>query len=322
MKKIIIKAIIFLTILFLILSALSQIVVPKNNTKTAGIRKTKIRQIGVLAEPENTLDVILAGDSEAYTSFIPLEAWHEYGYTSYVCGAPGQKLPSVLMIVYKALQKQQPKIVMLEANTIYRRVPLTTPLVQVTNEILPIIEYHNRWKSLRPEDFYQKVEYTKQEKNKGLYLSQEIKSTKNKKYMKKTKKITKIPKANEIYVKLLKKYCDSRGIEFILYSTPAIANWTKAKHNGIEKLSREMGVEYIDMNLYVDEIKINWKKDSRDEGDHLNYTGSLKTTKFLANYLNEKKLPDHRNDVTYSKSWNKYYKKYIKNINETNKKGE
>ena len=49
----------------------------------------------------------------------------------------------------------------------------------------------------------------------------------------------------------------------------------------------------------------------------MNYTGSLKTTKYLAKYLKDNKnLPDHRNDDTY-KSWNKYYKKYIKEINES-----
>ena len=85
MKKIIIKVICFWLILLLILMVLSKIFIPKNNTKEAGIPKNKVREYGVLAEPENTLDIIMFGDSEAYTSFIPLEAWHEYGYTSYVC---------------------------------------------------------------------------------------------------------------------------------------------------------------------------------------------------------------------------------------------
>ena len=46
----------------------------------------------------------------------------------------------------------------------------------------------------------------------------------------------------------------------------------------------------------------------------MNYTGSLKNTKYLAKYLKENRdLPDHRNDKAY-KSWNKYYKKYVKKV--------
>ena len=318
MKNIIIKAIAFLSILLLILIILSKIVVPKNNTKEAGILKSRTRQFGVLAEPENTIDVILTGDSEAYTSFIPLEAWHEYGYTSYVCGSPGQKLPSVMSILYDALQKQNPKIVMIETNTIYKRVSLTLPLEQIVAKVLPVFEYHNRWKTLTPNDFFGEVKYTNVQRDKGFYRSHTIKAGKNKEYMQDTSENKKIPKSNQLYLKTVKKYCDSKGIELIFYSSPSTVNWNRAKHNGIEQLAREMNVDYIDMNLYRDEIKIDWKKDTRDKGDHLNYTGSLKATMFLAKYLNEKNLPDHRNDPNY-KSWDKYYTKYLKKIAESNK---
>ena len=94
-------------------------------------------------------------------------------------------------------------------------------------------------------------------------------------------------------------------------------NWSMEKHNGVENLAKELGVEYLDMNLLNNEINIDWKKDSRDKGDHLNYTGSLKTTKFLGEYLNKKGLPDHRADEKYE-SWNKYYNKYIKEIKDKN----
>lgn len=315
MKKIILKCIIFILILIVILALLSKIVVPKNNTKEAGVSTFKTRQLGILAEPENTIDIIMAGDSEAYTSFIPLEAWHEYGYTTYVCGSPGQRLPTVMSLLQQALEKQNPKILMLEANTIYKRNSLAIPIAEIAYRVFPIVQYHDRWKTLTPEDFYKDVEYTNIQRDKGFYYSTKIDAHKNKEYMKETDKASKVQKTNQLYVKLIKKYCDARGIEFILYSTPASANWTTKKHNGIQKLADSLGVEYIDMNLNVKEIGIDWKKDSRDKGDHLNYTGSLKTTKYLAKLLKENKdLPDHRSDPNY-KDWDKYYKKFIKKVN-------
>lgn len=317
MKKIIFKAIIFISILLIILAILTKIFIPKNNTRRSGIHKSKVLQTGVLAEPENTLDVILVGNSEAYTSFIPLEAWHKYGYTSYVCGTPGQKLPSICSIIYDVLKKQNPKIVMLEADTIYKRVPLVTPVEQIASKVFPIFEYHDRWKKLRIEDFHKKSEYKKIQASKGFYFSNEIQSRKNEEYMNESEETQRIPKSNKIYVKTIKKYCESKGIEFIIYSTPSIMNWSMEKHNGVENLAKELGVEYLDMNLLNNEINIDWKKDSRDKGDHLNYTGSLKTTKFLGEYLNKKGLPDHRADEKYE-SWNKYYNKYIKEIKDKN----
>ena len=131
--------------------------------------------------------------------------------------------------------------------------------------------------------------------------------------MKETEETKKIPKSNKLYVKIIKEYCDLNGIQFILYSSPSPVNWDMEKHNGIEKLAKELDVEYIDLNLMQDQIQIDWTKDTRDKGDHLNYTGSLKVTKFLAEYLNEKNLPDHRNEESY-KSWDELYQQYKEKV--------
>ena len=62
MKKIIAKSIIFLSILLIVLILLSKVFQPKNNTLEAGA-EDKLAD-GVLAEPENTLDLIVIGESE------------------------------------------------------------------------------------------------------------------------------------------------------------------------------------------------------------------------------------------------------------------
>lgn len=313
MKKIIAKSILFLLILFLILLILSRIFIPKNNTLEAGIFSRKFRQAGILAEPKNTIDVIITGDSESYTSYVPLEAWKEHGYTSYVCGASGQKLPEIMSFMQQALEKQQPKIILLETNTIHRKASLKTPVAEIAKRILPIIEYHDRWKSLNANDYFGKIEYTSLHEFKGFYYKTKIKSAKNKEYMKETNSIKEVNDLNKLYIKTMKEYCDSRGIKLILYSCPSSFNWNMKKHNGIEKLAQELDLEYIDLNLKQDEIKIDWTKDTRDKGDHLNYTGALKVTKYLGKYLSEKNLPDHREDESY-KSWDEAYNNYIEKV--------
>ena len=57
------------------------------------------------------------------------------------------------------------------------------------------------------------------------------------------------------------------------------------------------------MNLM--DIGIDWLTDTRDKGNHLNYSGAKKTTAVLGKYLEENyTLPDRREDETVSPAWN------------------
>ena len=123
---------------------------------------------------------------------------------------------------------------------------------------------------------------------------------------------------NKKHLKEIKAYCDKNNSKLILYNSPAPANWNYDKHNGIEKLAKSLEIEYIDLNLKVDELKINWKKDSQEtRGEHLNYTGAIKVTNYIGNYLkNNHELPDHRQDENY-KSWNEAYANFQKEIEDS-----
>lgn len=319
MKRIM-KCCIFLLILMPVLIVLSQIMVPKNNTEQAGMERKRVLANGIFVEPENTIDVLVAGDSESYSSFIPLELWNKYGFTSYVCGSPAQPITLTYSFIKDALENQSPKIVILEADNFYRRKGLEGAIKETSNRALPVFQYHDRWKSLNKEDFYEKVNYTEKQQNKGYYYSdktKEIKKKNRKKYMEESKKIKNISKMNLIYIKKIKQLCDSKNIKLMFYNAPTPANWNYEKHNGVERLAKDLKVDYIDLNVLYKDIKIDWKKDSQDKkGEHLNYVGALKVTNYLGEYLNSKyELPDHRLDNMYN-SWNEDYKNFKNLVNE------
>ena len=110
MKQKIIKCTSFILILLIILIILSYITIPKNNLKEFGMEDVAAN--GILGEKDNSIDVYVVGDSESFTSIVPMKLWEDYGFTSYISGTPGQSVPDSCMFVYKAMKTQKPKIVM------------------------------------------------------------------------------------------------------------------------------------------------------------------------------------------------------------------
>ena len=78
------------------------------------------------------------------------------------------------------------------------------------------------------------------------------------------------------------------------------------KHNTIKQYAEEKSLKFLDLNLVISEIGIDWNRDSLDNGDHLNIAGGHKVTTYVGNYLSEKfDIPDHRDEEDFS-SWNDY----------------
>lgn len=319
-----IKCIVFLGILLVILCLLSKVFIPKNNTLEAGIGKRKQPASGILTEPENTIDVLVLGDSESYNSYIPLELWNQYGFTSYVCGTPAQRISNSYEYLKSVFNTQKPKIVILEANNLYTKNGVVRRIKEYIDKKIPVFEYHDRWKSLSKEDFYKSSEYTEIVNDKGYRYSNKVrivKKSKRENFMQLNENAKNIPGDNKKILKEIKDYCDKNNAKLILYNSPAPANWNYNKHNDVEKLANSLGIEYIDLNIKVDELKINWKKDSQEKkGEHLNYTGAMKVTNYIGNYLKSNNdLPDHRQDENY-KSWDEAYVNFQKEIEDSKDK--
>lgn len=312
MKKIIIKTALFLIILLAILVVLSFITMPKNNDAESGILNLKAN--GILGEKENTIDMLVVGDSESFASIIPMQIWDEHGYTSYVCGTPAQTLSESYSFVHNVMKKQKLKLVVLEANNLFRPTSIDDGIEKVFNHILPVTEYHSRWKHLKKEDFYKKPEYVWTHDLKGYDYSNVISEADATNYMTYSDKKTSIDKENILYIKLLKNLCKKNNSKLLILSTPSTINWSYEDHNATENLAKRENIEFLDLNLLADELKINWATDTRDKGDHLNHSGAKKATKYLGEYLNKKNiLENHKNDERYIK-WHEDFEKYKKTV--------
>lgn len=307
----IIRPIVFGLIVFVCFVILSFIFNPKNNSKEAGMYWGTA--YGFLGENKNTIDIMFLGDSEAYNSFIPMQIYNEYGYTSYVASNPAQRVYESYILLREVLKKQDLKIVVLEANSIYRNSTPLHSLRGIGKRILPFIIFHNRWKSLSANDFFGKVEYTWTDVNKGYRFRTEIDKSTDLNYMKPDKTTKKIQFDNKFWVEKIKELCDENDIKFVLVKTPSTANWNSPKHNGIERLAKSYDIEFIDLN---DDnlVSMDWSHDTYDKGDHINYYGAKKVTAYMADYFhNLNILEDHRNQEGF-KSYDDALKPYLNKI--------
>ena len=269
-----------------------------------------VKPYGLLAEPDNTMDAIIYGDSEAFSAFSPVQMWEEHGFTCYVCSSASQYISLTESFVRQTLEHQQPQVVFLETNAIYRKMNSDDPGLNQIEKTLPVFKYHNLWKNIDPAGINENEnDYCWQDDLKGFKYIDIINKSSHPDYMKKTKQYKKVPGSNLQHVQNIYDICRQKGVELVLVSAPSTVNWNYAKHNMMVKLSKQLGVKYIDLNLEKS-IGLDWNHDTCDRGDHVNYYGATKVTKFFGNYAAETfSLPDHRGDPAY-KDWAQLKVKY------------
>lgn len=267
----------------------------------------------VSAEKKNTIDVLVAGDSESYTSVSPMDLWDRAGIAAYDCGQPGQRIQETYYILKTAFRTQSPKLVLFETNTMFRdpgflknvQLSLTEPLAYH----FPVIKYHNAWKALFDGPGGPKKSY------KGFEIRDKVVSYEgDEEYMKETKDKAQIPEVVRIYMEKIKRLCEKNGADLLLVSAPSPKNYNYKKHNSLEEYARENDLPYVDLNMKFRDIGIDWKQDSYDRGDHLNISGARKVTAYMGQYLSDNyDLPDRRNDDGW-REWDDLAREYLEEL--------
>lgn len=291
--------------LVLALRILSSLLMPALDDPTAYEKRDNIAASnGILSERSNSIDVLFVGDSEAYSSFSPLQMWSEHGFTSYVCATAGQLMPYSYSILHRVTASQQPRVVVIETNMVYRPTSIEFALCRVFQDLFPVFEFHNRWKILFKPSSEGKQSTVAPSATKGFLTTAASKPAKVTGYMAASDQVAKIPIRNEQYLRLMIDHCRRIGAVPLLVSTPSTVNWNTARHNGIASFAEEAKVAYVDLNVAPTKVPIDWDTDTHDAGDHLNLSGAKKVSEYLGAYLSKTyDLVDRRGDASY-KAWN------------------
>lgn len=254
-----------------------------------------LKERNIDAEQENSIDVAFIGDSIGWAGFSPLNLYANFGYTSYNCCTSGQLPQEGYLILEHMLQRQRPRLVVIEENIFYSHM---IDAKYAVNYLWPIFQYHYAYKF---RDSSPLPNYAK-----GYTGTDNIVPyTGSLDYMRTSKKRKWLGIANTYYLEKIVNLCESEGIQMIILGLPNVT-WNSEKNNGVQAFCQKYQLTYIDYNTgnAAKDLGIDWQADTRDGGEHLNNNGSLKVVRLIGKMLKQKySLPDHRDDSHYS-DWN------------------
>lgn len=260
----------------------SSIVTPKKYNELGG--KNFYRAKGFLAEDDYSLDCIVFGNSDAYSGFSPEVFDEKTSMYSYVSAKPGQEMGEIDVLLEKALKKQKPKLVILEMDVLSAKSTLIKSRAEFFTRLFV---YHGRWKQLTKEDFKTlPPKCLGKDENRGYVLNRKEKPVENRDYMINSEYTSKISLRTKINLKLFVDECKEHGVQVLFVKLPSTDRWNTARSNAIKAYSEELGVTFIDMNL-LEDYQIDFDRDFRDGGNHMNINGAEKASEYLGRYVTE-----------------------------------
>ena len=287
----------------------SRIFLPKNNDPAWGMIDAPAH--GAMGEPLDSIDVLFIGDSEVSAGFSPLDMFAAEGIVAHDCSSILQSPVYCLSILSRVLEYQSPKIVVIETNTTFNDFTFSDALMREITDLFPFIEFHSRWKSLRPEDFTNEFYPTWTDDLKGYWMTDKVVPVEEKDYKKAALLPAHIDFINTYYLEQLIKMIREDGAVPVFVSSPSVLNWNEARHDSLQKFADDHNIEYIDMNTPPYKIDIDWNTETMDHGDHLNNFGAVRASTHIASILKQKyNLPDRRDDPLYA-SYHEKYNAYV-----------
>lgn len=276
----------FIIVLLVSLKVLSYAMDPIRLNMPGAVADKDMYVASALTEKENSIDVIMAGDSEAMIFMSSKILWDEAGINSYGCSQPAQRICETYLFLEDILEKQKPEVVVFETNVLTHDTTFKLESLMTTNALiddqLPILRYHSQWRmmwGLNPEREYTAFRGFDPRTDLAPYSGEE--------YMFPTEEKVQFNQITQIYIDKIVALCKEKDVKLLFVSSPSAISMNYQKHNAIQAYADEHDIPYLDFNLMRDEIGLDWSTDTMDGGDHINYNGTVKITNYMMKYLKE-----------------------------------
>lgn len=321
MLKSLTRIVCFMLILFVILGGTNRIFKVKYSDGIYGA--TKFYEID-----NNTLDVLFLGSSHAFQNFNTGTLWDEYGMASYILGGSIQPMWNTYYYLKEALKTQKPKVIVLEGyltifngdymddSTIIKNnyglkwsldkvnaIKISSPEEKWPEFILEYTQYHTRYTELSDADFLPNQNYRLYDDWKGFGCNMSTMPLESIDIGGVTDKAS-LSEKTEKYYRMILELANSEDIPLIVAISPyaGISVEDQQIYNTVGDIAEEYGVPFINFNLYLNEMGLDYTTDAADVA-HLNYRGNQKFSSYFGNYLKENyDIPDRRKDSEYD-SW-------------------
>ena len=282
-------------------------------------------------------DVIIIGDCEVYSNISPVALWEGYGIASFVRGSPQQLIWQSYYLLEETFRHEKPVAVVFNVMSMqygkprdeaYNRLTLDgmrlsdiklrsayrsmTKGENLLSYVFPLLRYHDRWSSLKTEDFQYFFSGPKVSIN-GFMINCGVKPI----------DIAEAPAGMKLpdyafsaesyeYLDKIRTLCERNGAGLLLVKAPVLYPvWHDQWDSQIDEYAKKHGIVYVNYLKLLDETGIDFTKDTFNAGNHLNVYGAKKLTEHLGKVLaSEFNLTDRRNEPETAARWAKKSKAY------------
>lgn len=268
----------------------------------------------------NTIDVANIGSSHVHYGVNTVEMYEQEGICAYNLSAGSQSIWNSYFYIKELLKYHSPKVILVDVYTIGADDEKFNSKIQMNLQSmrpswnkyqalkannqgkdmfwsvwfnLPL--NHDRYSELTLEDYEVEPEWG----HMGFKYSNDVVPLEADQVhdvtgVSEIRRIT--PKAEE-YLRKTIELCQQEGIGIVLMNAPfyKVSEDDQMAYNYVQKIADEYNIDFLNGALLFEELGLDWSQDNEDSGGHLNYSGSLKWTHYLMDYLKTNyDLPDHR----------------------------
>lgn len=345
-KKIytVIKIIIFFCVLLLLIIFAGKVVQRKESTK----------KYADFMEVSKQIDVFFLGSSHVLNGINPFRLYRDYGITSYNMAKNGGHIAEAYWTLMNALEYASPKCVVLDLWSLDRDYqyidimeettsqeerekyisflhdgldywPMNKMKMDAINDLLSsdevkkefywdFIVYHDRWSSLKKEDFTLAMGMDSDSECMGARPVYWVHNDFTIHPMERNTEVLSKDVVSVQYFYRILEECKKREIEVILTYLPMASfsaeDWKAV--NTAQVIAEEEELLFLNLLPHEEQGVINYRTDMFDES-HANINGMSKLTSYVGKYISELEcIRDHRMDSDYH-NWNDKVEKWYRN---------
>lgn len=301
-------------------------------------------------QPKNTIDVVFIGSSGLYRGWSSVEAWHDYGYTSWVWATPAQPFFSAKYIIKDIQRTQSPRLFIItysqlkaedrKYNESYIRnvvdnLPFSFNRLQAVNALMeyrkdgrisplyyifPFFRFHDDWENVLNGGKRPPMDINTM----GTFLHQTNFQAQPVNIFYPESDSNETLDAYELkqltnFLSWLKE--EDLPVLFIITPIAQFSEMDVGRLNAVENVFTENGFPYINFSKYMGDIGLDAETDFQDN-THLDHWGRTKFTGFVSEYLLANySLPDHRTDAVYA-AWDGAYENFMNMVDNITSQNE